>query len=133
MSSEGCYQNLTVTKPCVTKAHPLNDSGGSLWLEMTQWLGALAALPEDPAWIPSTHTAEPFCNQSQGIQHPHLAPRCYCICVDHRHTCRQNIHAHKINPNKKQLYQLKIPNLFPETAFNFFYEIKFVTKCFVRF
>jgi len=55
---------------------------------MVQWLGALAALPEDPGSIPSTHKAF---NPDLGDPTP-----------SHRHTYRQNTNAHKVEKEKER-------------------------------
>ena len=62
--------------------------------ELVQWLGALAALPQDWSLIPSTHMAVHNCNSSSrgpsalsGL-HDHLA------LVVYRDACRQNTHAY---------------------------------------
>jgi hypothetical protein len=70
--------------------------------EMAQWLRALAALLEDPGFIPSTHTAAHSCLYLQflGIQCRSWFPWVPVTHMMRRHTCRQNTHKHHIFKRK---------------------------------
>jgi hypothetical protein len=68
-----------------------------------QWLGILAALPEDLGSIPSTDmVSHSSCNfssrESKGFFWSPWAPGMHVL---HRHTCRINAHTYKIKINLK--------------------------------
>ena len=66
--------------------------------EMAPQLRALAAFPEDPDLIPSTHNcdSQPSVTPVPGDLTPSSGILVYCMHMMHRHTCRQNTHIHKI-------------------------------------
>lgn len=73
---------------------------------MTQMSRALLTLPADPGMVPSTHVAtNNLLKCLQMIHCPLLDCGRHCRHVVHRHTCRLNIHAHKMNVDQSLRYR----------------------------
>ena len=61
--------------------------------DITLWLGALAAFPEDPGLSPATHMAAIYIYSTRVSSASFLPVWAPGTQVVHRHICRQNTHV----------------------------------------